>query len=186
MRVCGGSSETVSELLQNPFLASHTPFYWAIVNHDPTAPGSVRALPPFLAKLLDVCWNQEQGRTLNAATQADIVQAFFVEYDSDLYRAVQPYIARTNVGWYKAGGETLSTRLTIKEGENSEGDGGHDCPRVTASSYVADTLEKATIEFQIPRFFRRVLAEGKVAVQFLVMGGFSSSSECDSFRSCGS
>ncbi|TEB28507.1 hypothetical protein FA13DRAFT_1793976 [Coprinellus micaceus] len=145
MKVCGGSSETLSELLQTPFLASRTPFYWAIVNHDPAEPD------------------------LNAATQADIVQAFFVEYDSDLYHAVQPYIARSNVGCYKAGGETLSTRLTSK-GEGGEGNGGKECPRVMASSYVADNVEKATIEFRIPKFFRRMLTEGKVAVQFLVMG----------------
>ena len=119
---------------------------------------------------MDNCLPQSQGegagencdRSLNPTTQADIVRAFFVEYDSDLYRAVRPYIARSNVGAYKAGSEILST--------GPREDGGYNSPRVTASSYVAGNVEKATIEFRIPNFFNRLLVDEKVSLQFLVCG----------------
>ncbi|TEB19052.1 hypothetical protein FA13DRAFT_491426 [Coprinellus micaceus] len=172
VKICGGLSETLSEILQTPFLASHTPFYWAIVNHDHNISESRVTLPPLLSKLLDLCVPQIQveggqrhlnrERSLNLATQADIVRAFFVEYNSDLYRAVQPYISRSSVGGCKAGSEVLSIKPREDEGD--------DGPRVVVSSYVAENVEKATIEFRIPKFFNRLLVDEKISFQFLVCG----------------
>ncbi|TEB19039.1 hypothetical protein FA13DRAFT_1802642 [Coprinellus micaceus] len=49
LKLCGGSEETLSTVLQTKFFVGHTPFYWAIVNKDPNHTG----VPLLLEKLFE-------------------------------------------------------------------------------------------------------------------------------------
>lgn len=80
--------------------------------------------------------------------EEDVLHACWVEYDSDLYLAIESYTFR--VPRHEAFSESLA--LTAKE----------DQPRITASTYPADVVQKTVIDFKIPRFFNRLLADEEV------------------------
>ncbi|TEB28515.1 hypothetical protein FA13DRAFT_1735657 [Coprinellus micaceus] len=79
LKICGGSNETLSQVLQDKFFGGHTPFYWAITNKNPQS-----HTLPLLKELIFY------GGVLTKETQGDIVVAFRMYFDSVLYEAVKP------------------------------------------------------------------------------------------------
>ena len=89
LKIYGGLSETLSQVLQDKFFGGHTPFYWAITNKDP------QSHDPSLLKELVLHMGE-----LTTETQGDIVEAFRMCFDSVLYDAVKHLLT---------GVDTLST-----------------------------------------------------------------------------
>lgn len=81
LKICGGSTETLSGVLQTGFFAGHTPFHWLIAKRHST-PGT----PPLFRRLLSVC------ESLSDEAQKEIADTFYKEYDSDLYMTVKPML----------------------------------------------------------------------------------------------
>ncbi|KAJ3504828.1 hypothetical protein NMY22_g17791 [Coprinellus aureogranulatus] len=142
-KICGGSQETLAQVLQTKFFAKHTPIYWAIVNRH-----SRQGVPPLLTKLLETC------SPLSEETQNDVIDAFYREYHSDIYCAVKEYLTRVPTH------HAFSTSLFF--------DMRKDRPTVTAHSLSAD-VNKAEIEFRLPRFLNRLLVDKQISLEFLVL-----------------
>ncbi|KAJ3504012.1 hypothetical protein NMY22_g18059 [Coprinellus aureogranulatus] len=145
LKICGGSDETLSELLQTKFLIDHTAFYWAIVNR----PHSKRGVPPFLVQLLSAC------EELNQETQEDIFDAFHRNYESDLYIAVR---------------QELAGIVTHNPYNTSFFQSADDRPRVAMEPRVRINLshtydpEAIRFSFHIPKFFNRMLVEEQIVL----------------------
>ncbi|TEB19053.1 hypothetical protein FA13DRAFT_1802650 [Coprinellus micaceus] len=108
-KICGGSNETLSQVLQGSFFGGHTPFYWAITNKNHRS----HELP--LLKVL--------AFYVGALTkdQKDILEAFHVEFDSVLYNAIKPWLT---------GVDTLTTcSLSFLQGNGY-------CPVITVASHT--------------------------------------------------
>ncbi|TEB19048.1 hypothetical protein FA13DRAFT_1744775 [Coprinellus micaceus] len=140
LKICGGSNETLSQVLQDKFFRGHTPFYWAITNKNPQSHD-----PPLLKELI------LYGGALTKATQEDIMEAFRLEFDSVLYEAVKPNLTAV---------DTLNTcSPSFLQGDEFR-------PVVTASSHTGGIT---TLCFDIPRFFDRLLVDGKLSFQFYAL-----------------
>ena len=89
LRVCGGSEETLSRVLQTTFFADHTPFYWAIVNKDPKQVG----IPPLLERLFSICNN-----AVDETTQTDMIWGLLglKDLDDSLYQSIKPYLGASS------------------------------------------------------------------------------------------
>ncbi|TEB19042.1 hypothetical protein FA13DRAFT_1744757 [Coprinellus micaceus] len=141
LKICRGSSETLSQVLQDKFFGDHTPLYWAITNKNPQSHD-----PPLLKTLIS------HGGKLTKATQQDIVAAFRMYFDSVLYEAVKP---------------TLTMVDTLNTCSPSFFQGDEYCPIVTASSH---TKGRSTVNFEIPRFFGRLLVDAELSLRFYALG----------------
>ncbi|TEB28522.1 hypothetical protein FA13DRAFT_1735674, partial [Coprinellus micaceus] len=140
LKICGGSNETLSQVLQDKFFGDHTPFYWAITNKDPQS----HALP-LLEELAFY------GGALTKETQEDIVEAFRVKFDSVVYSTMKHRLMRVS---------------TLDTCSPSFFQGGEHSPIVTASSEYDGVT---TVRFEIPRFFDRLLADGELSLQFYAL-----------------
>jgi hypothetical protein len=140
LKICGGLNDTLSQVLQDKFFGGHTPFYWAITTKDP------KSHDPPLLKVLTLYG-------LTKATQQDIVAAFHVEFDSVLYEAVKPILTAV---------DTLNTcSPSFFQGDEYR-------PVVTASSRSKATW--ATVHFDIPQFFDRLLVDAESSLRFYALG----------------
>ena len=142
MKICGGSDQTLSQVLQEKFFGGHTPFYWAIAAKDPQS----HAFPLLKGLILS-------GHELTKATQQDIVAALHVEFDSVLYDAVKPILMAVDT-------------LNISSPSFFQGDEYR--PVVTTSTRSKAT--ETTVRFDIPRFFDRLLVDTDFALRFYVLG----------------
>lgn len=136
LKVCGGSAETLSAVVQTKFFVEHTPFYWIITNRPPTKPGA----PPLLVRLLSVC------EELNQETQDDIIQVLYPRYESGVYAAVKPKL--TGVPTHEA--------FQVSSFFQDPGDQ----PVITMKTDSIGSLE-LTLSLDIPKFFDRLSVEGE-------------------------
>ncbi|TEB28523.1 hypothetical protein FA13DRAFT_1775962 [Coprinellus micaceus] len=145
LRLCGGSREILSTVLQAKFFLGHTPFYWAIVNKDPKHVG----IPLLLGKLFSVC-----GSTVDATTEEEIVLALLLLEDpgDDLYQSIEPHLGTLR---------HLSTPSYF-QGEGQQ-------PTVKGTSQGGLQMQGST-EFCIPNFFDRLMLEKEVCFTFIAMG----------------
>jgi hypothetical protein len=144
LKLCGGSQETLSTVLQTKFFVGHTPFYWAIVNKDPNHTG----VPLLLEKLFGVC-----GNVVDKKTEKDLVLALLAleEAADDLYRSIEPRLRtfrQPSTPSYFQCGQQPTVKGTSREGSRMRG----------------------TAEFCIPFFFDRLTLEQEVCLTFIAMG----------------
>ncbi|TEB19051.1 hypothetical protein FA13DRAFT_491353 [Coprinellus micaceus] len=148
LRLCGGSREILSTVLQTKFFLGHTPFYWAIVNKDPNHVG----IPLLLEKLFSVC-----GNTVDATTEEEIIMTLLQLEDpgDDLYQSIEP---------------RLRTLRHLSTPSYFQGEGQQ--PTVKGI-YHEGLLMRATAVFRIPLFFDRLALEKEVCLTFIAMGQIS-------------
>ncbi|KAJ3504825.1 hypothetical protein NMY22_g17792 [Coprinellus aureogranulatus] len=142
LKICGGSSETLSEVLQIKFFLEHTPFHWILANRPFSKPGA----PPLLVQLLSVCDQLDQS------TQEDIMAIMSMKYDSGSYIAVKPKLPAVKTH--------ESFNLSFFQGED-------DCPSVSSKLMGPS---RTGVSFQIPKFFDRLSIDGEVWLLFMAQG----------------
>jgi hypothetical protein len=146
LRLCGGSREILSTVLQAKFFLGHTPFYWAIVNKDPKHVG----IPLLLGKLFSVC-----GNTVDATTEIVLALLLLEDPGDDLYQSIEPRLG------------TLRHPSTPSyfQGERQQ-------PTVKGTSQ-GGLQTQGSAEFCIPNFFDRLMLEKEVCFTFIAMGEIS-------------
>lgn len=140
LKICGGSAETLSAVIQTKFFVGHTLFYWLIIKRH-----SKSGTPPLFTELLSVC------ESLDIATQEEIADAFWKEYDSDLYVAVKDKLI--SVPTHEA---YTTSEFFLDEGDQ---------PAITSSG-----PRTGSVKFRIPKFFDRILVDEKITFVFLTLG----------------
>ncbi|TEB28517.1 hypothetical protein FA13DRAFT_1735660, partial [Coprinellus micaceus] len=143
LRLCGGSEDILSAVLQTKFFAGHTPFYWAIVNKDPKQAG----VPPLLERLLSICSN-----TVDETAQADMMWGLLGLKDSDdsLYQQIKTYLGTSSpvsiASFFRDKAQQPTARAV--------GGGGFGC----------------VVNFCIPLLFDRLVLDKEVCLTFIAMG----------------
>lgn len=136
LKICGRSTETLSEVIQTKFFAGHTPFHWLM-----TKKHSKTGVPPLFLRLLSVC------ETLSAEAQEEIADTFYQEYNSDLYTVVKPKL-------------TVNAHMIPDAYSESAFFSSDEDRPVTHSG----TNGCAT--FRIPKFFDRIMVDEGISIVF--------------------
>ncbi|TEB06395.1 hypothetical protein FA13DRAFT_1749941 [Coprinellus micaceus] len=65
LKICGGSTEALAQILKTEFFVNHSPFYWVIANR----PDAKRGVPPLFAQMLS----------------GEILEVLYRKYASNIY-----------------------------------------------------------------------------------------------------
>lgn len=145
LKLCDGSKDTLSQVLQTKYVSNHSPFFWVIANLPISKQTeSPRTVPPLLTKFLEICSD------LLDDTQNDIVQGLFITSDDALYQLVRP---------------TLPTFATPIPKSFFQGEG--DQPEYKVSSGTGSSFE---LDFKIPRFYDRIIIDKEISYHFVAKG----------------
>ncbi|TEB37191.1 hypothetical protein FA13DRAFT_1726285 [Coprinellus micaceus] len=143
LKICGGSTEALAQILKTEFFVNHSPFYWVIANR----PDAKRGVPPLFAQMLSVC------TALDLATQGEILEVLYRKYASNIYAAAFSRLGRvpTHQAWNTSFFRDVDDQPMI-----------HSQPPYSK--------ERCTLSFTIPRFFDRLSVDNEVWFEFLAMG----------------
>ncbi|KAF6763340.1 hypothetical protein DFP72DRAFT_875375 [Ephemerocybe angulata] len=138
------SAEILAQVVQSRVFASHTAFYWIIMNH-----GDHRGIPPLLVELVRIC---ESHFTDEA--QDDILQAFLLSSDDELFQYLKESMPSV-VGPIRRsffGDEEDRLDVRIRRPTSSQ-------PQL-----------KVSLEFSIPKFADRMLVDQGISYHFAAAG----------------
>ncbi len=137
---CRSYSIPLSSLLQENSIESHTPLYWAIVNHQ-------ASLPPNEDALLNALFSH--ARPLGSTACADVRHACLITSDQVLFHHLQPFLNPPSAAddMILAGGQPDTIVLTAAPGE---------------SAFAVDV--------QIPLFQKRMHMGRRIPLEFIARG----------------
>lgn len=154
LKICGGSADTLSEVVQKTIILDHTPFHWTLSDKF-----SQSAVPPLFAKLVLAC------DKLLPVTQDEIMKIVQARFDSRLCANIKDKIEALSIF-------ELSNESFFKDEK--------DRPTVTASpSYKTQDVYKGTrtltqtVTYDIPKFFDRLIVDEEIWIQFFALGELS-------------
>jgi hypothetical protein len=151
-RICGGSAEVMSEVLQTKFFLDHTPFYWILISHHTSTD-----IPPLLEQLLKAI------QELTVGAQEDIMGGLGRQFNSDLYNAVKGRLTHM---------ETPTISSVSFLGENA----GQVTIKAQAAKLVQRGRHTQVVDFNIPRFFDRLVVDGEISLHFFSLSQFNTHS----------
>lgn len=152
LKICGGSAETLAEVLQKKIIMDRTPLYWALLSK-----GSRPGIPPLFAKLSLACVE------LLPDTQAELMEILRGQYDSEIYANVKDRITALpthepfNESFFQAECDRPVVKAQYSKREISTATGGA-------------FIDILSVSFGIPKFFDRLTVDEKVWIQFLTRG----------------